>query len=158
MNRVFLVLALTSAAACSANGAAQRAISIDDAQIGQSVNHFEYAGAWEHLSARSDGRFAGTSSRSHHAGDSVIFPFDGSAVRLYGVRGPNGGEATVAIDGRYLGTASFLAPQKVAHALVFESPPLASGTHTLGIVVKGDVTGSHRAYVNLDAAEVLPQQ
>jgi hypothetical protein len=152
----FLVLALAMMAACSSGGArGERAAFVDDAQRGQLLNHFTYTGSWEHLSGRRDGRLQGTSSRSHDAGDSALLTFIGSSVRIYGVRGPNGGEAHVAIDGRYYGTASFLAPQKQVHALVFASPELSPEPHAVGIVVKGDPAGSHRAYVNIDGAEVF---
>jgi hypothetical protein len=159
VKNAFLVLTLAAAAACSSGGArGDRAMLVDDAQRGQSLNHFAYTGHWEHLTGRRDGRLDGTSSRSHYAGDSAILTFIGSSVRIYGVRGPNGGEAHVAIDGRYYGTASFLAPQKQVHAVVFVSPQLSPEPHAVGIVVKGDPAGSHRAYVNIDGAEVFPQQ
>jgi hypothetical protein len=55
-------------------------------------------------------------------------------------------------------TADFYAPQKQTHVLVFASPPLTPGTHTLGIVVHGDPNGSNRIYVNIDEIEVLNQE
>jgi hypothetical protein len=154
-----LVLGLATLAACSSGGAtANHIVVADDSQRGQSMNHFAYTGHWEHLSGRNDGRFEGTSSRSRYAGDSAIFTFIGSVVRIYGVRGPNGGDAGIGIDGRYYGTASFYAPKKEPHALVFVSPPLTPAPHVVGLVVKGDAGNSHHAYVNIDGAEVLPQQ
>jgi hypothetical protein len=155
----FLVLALATLAACSAGTASgERAVNADDSQRGQSVNHFAYTGHWEHLSGRSDGRSNGTSSRSRTPGDSAVFTFIGPVVRIYGVRGPNGGDAGIGIDGRYYGTASFYAPKVQPHALVFTSPSLTPAPHAVGIVVKGDPANSHRAYVNIDGAQVLPQQ
>jgi hypothetical protein len=137
---------------------APRMAFVDDAQLGHGVSRFEYSGQWEHIRGRNDGRSNGTSSRSRHAGDTLVFPFNGSIVRLYGVRGANGGNATVAIDGKYYGIASFYAPQKQTHVLVFASPPLPDGDHVFGLLVNGDTGGSHRAYVNVDDAEVLHQQ
>lgn len=153
------VVGLALLAACtSSHPQNARTSSIDDAQIGRASAHFDYTGEWEHISGRRDGRLDGTSSRSRHAGDSLIIPFSGSALRIYGVRGPNGGNATVAIDGKYLGVANFFAPQKQAHALVFASPPLAEGNHVFGLLVAGDPREPHRLYVNVDSAEVLHQQ
>jgi hypothetical protein len=54
--------------------------------------------------------------------------------------------------------ADFFAPKKQVHALVFESPPLGDGTHALGLVVRGDLRMSHRAYVNIDEVQVLHRQ
>lgn len=160
MKGAFLVPVLVTLAACNSGSsgvvAADRRVLVDDSQQGQLLNHFSYSGQWEHVRSRNDGRDDGTSSRSRHAGDSAIFTFDGSVVRIYGVEGPNGGDAAVGIDGHYYGTASFYSRKKQTHALVFESPPMPAGPHMIGFVVKGDVLSAHRAYVNIDSAEVLP--
>lgn len=153
-----LAAVILLAACAPAHTQASRALSIDDSRVGQALNHIDYTGTWEHISGRRDGRFQGTSTRSRRAGDSFVMPFDGAIVQLYGVRGPNGGGAAVAIDGQYYGVADFHAPQKQAHVLVFASPPLTPGTHTLGVVVHGDPNGSNRIYVNVDEIEVLNQQ
>jgi hypothetical protein len=158
MNKSLVVTTLGLLAACAAHPLQRDMQLVDDARVGQSLDHFAYTGQWEHESTRADGRYAATSTRSHHSGDSVTLPFDGSVVRLYGVRGPNGGSAAVGIDGQYYGDAVFYAPKKQAHALVFSSPPLPEGTHTLGLVVKLPSPGSHRAYVNIDDVEVLHHQ
>lgn len=158
MNKSLVVIALGLLAACAAHPLQRDTQLVDDARVGQSLDHFSYAGEWEHLAARADGRYAATSTRTHHSGDSVTLPFDGSIVRVYGVRGPNGGTAAVGIDGQYYGNATFYSPQKQAHALVFSSPPLPEGTHTLGLVVKLPAPGTRRAYVNIDDVEVLHQQ
>ena len=151
--------ALTLLAACApAHTQTSRAILIDDSHVGQALNHIDYTGTWEHVRGRADGRFQGTSTRSRRAGDALVVPFDGVLLHLYGVRGPNGGSAVVAIDGQYYGTADFYAPKKQTHVLVFASPPLTAGTHTLGIEVHGDPNGSNRIYVNIDEVEVLNQE
>lgn len=159
MNRAgYLAVLILLAACATAHTQPPRALSIDDSRAGQALNHIDYTGSWEHVSGRADGRFQGTSTRSRRAGDAVVVPFDGALLHIYGVRGPNGGSAVVAIDGQYYGTADFYAPQKQTHVLVFASPPLTPGTHTLGIVVHGDPNGSNRIYVNIDEIEVLNQE
>jgi hypothetical protein len=155
MKKSVVVTTLTLLAACATNGAPHHDDLLDDSRAGQSLGQFSYAGHWQHLSNRHDGRYGGTSTRTHHSGDSVAVPFDGAMVRVYGVRGRNGGDAAVGIDGQYYGTATFYAARKQAHALVFASPLLAEGTHTLGLVVKYAPPGSHRGYVNIDDVEVL---
>lgn len=129
---------------------------VDDASIGVGENHFQYSGKWEHLRGRRDGRYAGTSSRSYHIGDSAVLTFDGSRVLLYGVNGPNGGEATVAIDGQFFGLSSFHAPHKRTGVLVFASPKLAAGPHALGLVISGSSAAHSRAYINIDYARIFP--
>jgi hypothetical protein len=155
-----VVTALSLLAACASSGASNgvrpNAVELfDDSRTGQSLGHFLYAGRWEHISNRHDGRYDGTSSRSRHSGDTITLPFDGSLVRIYGVRGPNGGDAAIGIDGQYYGTATFYSPHKESHALVFASPQLSEGTHSLGLVVKFSLPSSHRGYVNIDEVEVL---
>lgn len=164
MNNIAVLAGLTILAACAPGGAQHNAaltdapLHVDDARAGESLGRIAYNGPWEHITAQADGRYDGTSSRSRHPGASIVFPFDGSVVRVYGVRGPNGGQAAVGIDGGFYGTADFYAPQKRVHVLVFESPALAAGTHTLGLLVKVPVAGPHRGYVNIDEIEVLHRQ
>lgn len=133
----------------------QQGLVVDDAIVGVGQNHFEYSGKWEHVRRHYDGRLDGTSSRSVAIGDSSVLVFSGSAVRLYGVRGPNGGLATVAIDGQYLGTIDFHARRKQL-AQVFSSPALAPGAHALALLVAGSQTKHTHAYVNIDYARVSP--
>lgn len=158
--KIFLAIAaLALVSGCSArHPQAPSIISVDDAQAGVSPAHFQYSGQWQHIRGHNDGRSNGTSSRSRHAGDTVIFPFNGSTVRVFGVRGPNGGNASVAIDGQYYGVASFYSPRKQVHVPVFQSPALEEGDHVLGLVVNGDPRGSHRLYVNVDDAQILHRQ
>lgn len=155
------MLLATALAACAqtTKGTAQSArspLTVDDASIGVGVNHFQYSGTWEHVRGRADGRYAGTSSRSYHIGDSAVLTFNGRRVLLYGVDGPNGGEATVAIDGEFFGTSSFYAPRKRVGVLVFSSPLLAPGPHALGLVIAGSRAAHKRAYTNIDYARILP--
>jgi len=164
VKRIAVLAGLVVLAACDPSGARHAAsltdapIHVDDARVGESLERIAYNGPWEHITAQADGRYKATSSRSRHPGASIVFPFNGSVVRVYGVRGPNGGQAAIGIYGGFYGTADFYAPQKHVHALVFESPTLAYGTHTLGLVVKVSAAGPHRAYVNIYEIEVLPRQ
>jgi hypothetical protein len=130
-------------------------MDIDDARIGDTPEHFAYVGRWQHVSGRHDGRMNGTSSRSWHSGDNIILTFTGSELLLYGVTGPNGGKAAVAVDGKYYGTANFYSPHLHAHKLVFSVPPLGEGVHTIGLLVSRTPNYPHRSYVNVDSVTVL---
>jgi hypothetical protein len=163
MSRIAALATLVILAACATSNAersvtAADPVHIDDSAIGRSLDHIAYEGRWDHISGMRDGRDAGTSSRSRIPGDNLVLPFDGEALRIYGVRGPNGGDAAVAIDGTYYGTVSFYARHKQVHVLVFESPQLVSGTHVLAMVVKGAQPKSHRGFANIDEFEVLKEQ
>lgn len=135
-----------------------RSTLIDDARTGDTPEHFSYVGHWEHVRDRHDGRIDGTSTRSWHAGDNVIFTYIGFGLLVYGVTGPNGGNAAVSIDGVYQGTANFYSSQVRTHRLVFTAPPLAEGVHTIGLVVSHTPNYPHRNYVNIDSVTVLQNQ
>ena len=70
--------------------------------------------------------------------------------------GPKGGDAIVSIDGRVdRWNVSFRSATIASNALVYESPRLEPGVHTLVIAVTGRDGATGRAgYVNLDSAVV----
>jgi hypothetical protein len=130
---------------------------IDDAAIGPRAEQFTYDGKWERVRGRKDGRSFGTSARSHHASDSATLRFKGTQVRLYGVLGKKGGFGTLLLDGALVpDTVSFYAPRVRTNALIYTSPTLSDGMHTLVIQVGGVMEKNSRGdYVNIDGAEVL---
>jgi hypothetical protein len=121
------------------------------------LGSFDYLGRWQHVRGRFDGRSNGTSTRSTRRGDVAILSFNGTRIRIFGVRGPSGGRARVGLDQASTRgpRVDFYAAQLEPHALVYESPVLPAGMHTLTIVVLGtrDVGGRYY-YVNIDDAEV----
>ncbi len=118
---------------------------------------FSFAGGWERVVGKHDGRSGGTSTRSFRIGASATLPFTGSAVRVYGVSGPNGGSAAVTLDGRSYGTANFYSPKEKTGVIVFASPALTDVTHTLSLLVEPPPAGSAaRGYVNIDGAAYTP--
>lgn len=129
---------------------------VDDAQIGPRVGQFSYDGKWEHVRGRKDGRSFGTSARSYHASDSATLRFKGTQVRLYGVLGKKGGFGTLLLDGALVpNTVSFYAPAVRTNALIYTSPSLTDGVHTLVIQVGGvQEKLSAGDFVNIDGAEV----
>jgi hypothetical protein len=129
---------------------------VDDDDGRQDVAQFRYVGRWEHATRHRDGRSLGTSSRSFHVGDSVTIRFVGTQIRVYGVRGPKGGYGSVTLDGRLsLASPDFYAPRLQTGALVYVSPLLAAGPHTVAIAVTGrHGPASSGPYVNVDDAAI----
>lgn len=76
------------------------------------------------------------------AGDSVDFRFSGSSVDLYGLRASNQGLATVLVDGVEVGVADFYGRTRVGNQLIWSSPALEPGDHTLTLVASGLGSGS----------------
>jgi photosystem II stability/assembly factor-like uncharacterized protein len=154
---VLCVIGILVLAGCSSAGRASspaspglpQRIVVDDAQEGHALYEFQYAGRWERVQYREDGRTNGTSMRSHWAGAVAIMPFRGRRIWIYGVRGRNGGNALVSVDaGGTFSRVSFRAPRKITHSLIYESKEVSPGMHFLTIGVSG------RRYVNIDGVEV----
>jgi hypothetical protein len=148
-----------SAARANAQWASQAALVIDDAVTGKALlGRFDYIGKWQHVTGKFDGRTDGTSTRSTHVGDVAVLGFTGTRVRLFGVLGPSGGRAGIALDDESTGhPVDFYAPHIRTDALIYQSPVLRRGIHTVTVVVWGtrDPRGRYY-YVNLDGAEVDP--
>jgi hypothetical protein len=148
---------MSSGAASAGALPAGRVAIIDDATTGEALlGHFDYVGKWQHVKGKFDGRTDGTSTRSTHTGDVAILRFNGTRVRVFGVRGRSGGRAGIALDEQSAGKpVDFYARHTQTHALIYQSPKLAPGVHTVSVVVWGtrDVHGRFY-YVNIDGAEV----
>ncbi len=156
--RLTATVLLVAFARLPALAAAHSAI-IDDATTGEALlGHFDYVGKWQHVAGKHDGRSDGTSTRSTHTGDVAILRFTGTRVRMFGVRGRSGGRAGIAVDEQSAGRpVDFYSQRLQTHALIYQSPKLAPGVHTISVVVWGtrDVHGRFY-YVNIDGAEVDP--
>jgi hypothetical protein len=91
------------------------------------------------------------------AGDSVDFRFTGSSVEVYGLRASNQGIATVLVDGVEVGTTDFYGRTRIGNQLIWSSPDLGFGEHTLTLVAtgKGNDSDSGRG-ISIDRMLVHP--
>jgi hypothetical protein len=121
---------------------------------GGAINHLAYSGHWEFVRGRHDGRFAGESARSFHAGDALTLIYQGEAFRVFGVTGPNGGQGEIIIPGMTPQTVDFRSARRRTHVLIYASPPATPGVHSAGLVVTRAGDGL-RGYVNVDEVQVL---
>jgi hypothetical protein len=157
INAAALALLVVGTAAPAAP-AAPHLTFVDDSVVGKALlGHFDYVGSWQHVRGKHDGRSDGTSTRSTHTSDVAIFRFVGTRVRIYGVLGPSGGRAGIALDEKStsVGPADFYAPRLRTNALVYQSPALPYGMHNVSIVVWGTRDPRGRFYyVNIDGAQV----
>ena len=127
--------------------------TIDDGIAAGGGVRFTYAGPWQHLTNMNDGRSNGTSSRTYKVGATASFNFTGDRLKIFGVKGPNGGYAELRIDGQTYGLLRFYAPHKESGVVVYSSPVLGSGPHAVLIVVAQAPQGlPKRRFVNLDGA------
>lgn len=123
----------------------------------ENIHTIRYAGKWEFVTHRHDGRFQGESARSFHPGDSITIVFSGRRLRIYGIRGKNGGLASLVIPGKPPIELNFYAPEKQTHVLLYDSGRLENPVQTAGIVVTTPHPPRTRGFVNVDEMEALPR-
>lgn len=113
-------------------------VSVDDAAVGTGINQVEYRGNWWTLDQQ--GAYYGTAHASWDNGDSYQLRFRGTAVALYATVRPEGGPARVSIDGGPETAVTFSAPTRAVQQLIYASPVLAAGDHTLTVRNAGSGT------------------
>jgi hypothetical protein len=144
--------------------------TIDDAQQGTGIDRFSYSGTgWSHraVALTPPGQpYQGTVSTDSTTGDTASMTFNGTQLRFYGVTAPDGGQATVSLDGHTTATIDFYSPAQTGDVLLWTSPVLPTGTHTFTLRVTGtsdpassgsqiavddaDITGPPPPYVEVD--------
>jgi len=111
-------------------------VRVNDTTAGAGMNQVEYVGKWTHGSdADQNGCLGGDCSWSNTAGDTMRIRFFGTRVRLYGKRAAHHGTGMVSVDDNEESEAVFRAAGNEYKALVYESPVLPAGLHTLRLRV-----------------------
>jgi hypothetical protein len=107
---------------------------IDDAIQGTEPKQINYVGSWSHETGTSlIGSFDGTLSFTDTGDDYATIGFTGTQVKLYMAKTPSSGIAAVRIDNGPETNVETYAAQDAGDVLVYTSPPLPLGSHTLGI-------------------------
>jgi hypothetical protein len=113
-----------------------------------------YAGSWWPVTSA---RYSGSGSNyADSAGSSVTIPFKGVRCSLIGTKARAYGKAKVFIDGAYAGVVDFYNSRTRYNQVLWNSPFLSPGNHTVTVNWTG--TKSHRArgtMINLDAVGVV---
>ena len=91
------------------------------------------------------------------AGDTATFNFTGTQIRFYAAETGDGGQAAVSIDGGPEHLVDLYSAHDAGNVLVYSSPVLALGNHTLEIRNLGthDPSGSGTRVV-IDRFEIVP--
>lgn len=135
------------------------ASSVDDQTTGTGGGRFDYSGSWLSCPGcinRTQLYHSSVTSTSV-TGDSVRFRFTGTGLALYGLRASNQGIATVFIDGVQVGTADYYGKVRIGNQLIWTSPALAPGEHTLTLVASGTKSpGASGTDINVDRVVVQP--
>jgi len=115
---------------------------------------FQYTGTWQVSSGSA--KFLGDDHFSDVANNAYRVSFTGNQVKLYAAVAPWHGKAAVSVDGASETTVDFYSPSRVDQALVYTSPRLATGPHTVTVRVTGTKnTNSTGTVVPADRADVV---
>lgn len=91
--------------------------------------------AWGKWSTRSAN--GGSMKISRRGSTQLSYTFAGTSIALVGFRGPQGGYASIYLDGVLKATGSFYASSNKYKATIWSASGLAAGSHTLRVVPKG---------------------
>jgi hypothetical protein len=116
-------------------------VAVNDAVLGSAPDAFSYAGTWR-TSTGSTTKYLGDDHWSYTTGSSYTFRFTGTQVALYGAKASSHGQATVSVDGGTSTTIDQYASTRQENVLVYRSPVLAAGSHTVKVTVKGTKNAS----------------
>jgi alpha-L-fucosidase len=94
-----------------------------------------YTGSWSHITQASN--YNNSVAYSAAANDSMAFTFNGTAVTLYTKKGGEGGIFDIFLDGVLVSTYDSYSASGVFQSIAYQNSSLASGIHTISVVVKG---------------------
>jgi len=102
------------------------------------------------------GAYQGDNHWSNIASASYQVPFSGTQIRLYGARAPAHGIAAVSIDGGAETNVDTYAATRADGVLLWSSPVLAAGTHSMKVRVTGmkNVSATN-TYITADRADIV---
>ena len=137
-------------------------MAVNDGMTGSGMFRFEFSSGWNYDTGYPSRFYGGDEHWTTAAVSGGVLPyatlrFFGVKVSLYGHKVPAGGIARLTIDGTDAGMIDFYNGERVEKALLFESPFLDNGPHTLNIQMVDDhnpsAGDSHEAAI--DYAVVL---
>jgi len=115
---------------------------------------YDSTGSWG--SGTQDGAYQGDLRWSNAPGAWYQVSFTGTQVRLFGPRDPRHGIAAISIDGGAEVNVDTYADVRADNVLLWNSPVLASGSHTLKVRVTGkNNAASTNSYIVADRVDVV---
>ena len=115
--------------------------------------------SWGHCTACDSGNagfYDGSNSWDNTANDSVSITFQGTQIKFYGVVGTGHGIGAVSIDGGAESMIDFYAPVSAGNTLLYTSPVLPAGQHTLKVRVTGQQNGlANWNGINPDRVDII---
>ncbi|SDX37958.1 chitobiase/beta-hexosaminidase C-terminal domain-containing protein [Paenibacillus sp. CF384] len=118
--------------------------TVNDTVTGTGQNQFEYVGSWG--SGASTGAYMNDEHYSGNTNDYYQFDFTGTKVEVYAQKYSSSGIAAVSIDGGAETNIDLYNPTLLLNTLIYTSPTLTSGTHTVKLRVTGTKNASSSSY------------
>lgn len=131
---------------------------VDGNTTGASVDQFSYGANWGVTTGVSD-MYDGTANWSFVSGATATFTFSGNQVALHAVKDVDQGIMSVAVDGGTPVNVDDYSSTRNASGIVWTSPILSTGTHTLTIVNTGTKNAASSGNnIAIDRADVYQAQ
>ena len=105
---------------------------------------FSFGSGW---TDETGSQFIGGTNKWANSGAKFTTTFTGSKIYLLGTKDPNHGKADVYIDGEKVATIDTAASARALGQVIFTSPDLPHGEHTLELRVTSKAIGIESAYV-----------
>ncbi len=128
-------------------------ITVNDSTTGTSNNQFNYSGSWssgyQEGSHNNDNHWSGTSDNYYQV------KFNGTEVKVYAAKAPNHGIAAISIDDGAETLVDYYTANRNECALIYTSPTLSAGQHTLKVRVTGTKNASSTGvYIPVDRVDI----
>ncbi len=128
---------------------------INDTDVGTGQNQVQYARSWSSGSGCGNQCFWGNDHWSNQLNASATIRFTGTKVALLSVMDTGNGIAGISIDGGAEQRVDYYSSIRVGEQLVYLSPTLPAGPHTLKVRVTGSKNASSsNTVISLDRIEV----
>lgn len=112
---------------------------------------------WWGYNGDGTGAYNGTTSYSNQTDDSVTVRFNGTRISFHAAKSSDSGHAAISVDGGTEQIVDLYSASRQGDQLVYTSPVLASGTHTLKVRVTGAKNASSTGpFVSPDRVVVSP--
>jgi hypothetical protein len=130
--------------------------TVNDTGAGAGTNQFNYSGSgWGY--SNQPGAYSSDNHYDGTANDYYTFQFVGTQVTVYGSWAPNNGILAYSVDGGTETTLDLYAGTRTDDQILFVTPLMASGTHTLKVRVTGTKDSLSTGYwVPADRIDVNP--
>lgn len=124
--------------------------TINDGVIGTSDNMINYSGDWKDNNSQ-DGAYSLDEHYCNEKDSYYSMKFNGNKVKVYGTVSKDAGIAAVSIDGQDEKTIDLYSDVRQDNALMYTSPILSEGEHTVKVRITGDKNElSTSTYVTCD--------